>query len=126
MEWAQLTSDDERVDWLARRLDQQLDHPLIAPGSGALARAMIARLPVDPRPVFAQKLLLTLHDGEMHSTVTIAVGDAPIGVSFVAWRGTWRELIGKRYGLYLTSFFDCMARVAARVGSLAAFLQIDA
>jgi hypothetical protein len=126
MGWAQLTSDDERVEWLARRLDQQLDHPLIAPGSGALAREMLARLPADPCLVFAQKLLLTLRDGEMHSTAAITVDEGPIGVSFVAWCGTWEDLIGKRYGLYLTSFFDTMKRLASRLGSLAALLQIDA
>lgn len=120
-----LRTDEERLAWLQQRLDRQLDHPLIAPGSGAVARQVLSSFKSDPTLEFAKKLLLTLRDGQMHSTV--AINSAPrIGLSFVAWRGSWQELIGKRYGRYFSSFFGTMNRVAEKAGPLAGFLEIDA
>lgn len=119
-------TDEERLDWLVSRLDRQLDHPLFAPGSGALARQILDVLPSDPLRVFAKKLLLTLRDGEMHSCMLLQQHPPRVGVCFVAWRGTWQDVIGKRYGLYLNSFFSCMDRMSNLVGQLDGFLEIDA
>src|SRR5262245_35510129 len=96
-----LFTDEERLDWLARRLDRQLDSPLVAPGSGALARRILQRFPTDPSPHFARKLLLTVRDGEMHSTLAVSGEDKPVAASFVCWRGSFRDLIATRYGRYL-------------------------
>jgi hypothetical protein len=121
-----LVSDVERLQWLSSRLDRQLDFPLVAPGSGAAARKILQRLPSDPLPNFAQKLLLTLRDGAMHSTVAVSGEDDPVAVCFVCWRGSWQDLIGQRYGQYLPGLLDWIGRVNDLGLSIAAFLQIDA
>jgi hypothetical protein len=120
-----LLTDDQRLAWLNDRLDRQLDHPLIAPGSGDIARKVISRFPFDLGEEFSRKLLMTLRDGEMHSTLAVAPGDATVAVSFVAWNGTWQDLIAKRYGSYLNSFFGNMSTIES-ARPLAALLQIDA
>jgi hypothetical protein len=120
-----LLTEDERLDWLNLRLDRQLDYPLTGAGSGAIARKILARFPSDVNLEFCRKLLKTLREGEMHSTVAVGPGDASVAVCFVAWRGLWQDLAAKRYGLYVNAFFDCMARVE-KLRPLVAFLQIDA
>jgi hypothetical protein len=121
-----LYTDEDRVRCLAARLERQLDSPLIAPGSGAIARRILNRFPTDPRPHFANKLLLTVRDGEMHSMVAKSGADKPVAVCFVSWRGTWRELISKRYGAYLDGFFNWVGLLNAGGAGVTAFLQVDA
>jgi hypothetical protein len=121
-----LFTDEERLDWLARRLDRQLDSPLIAPGSAAIARRILQRFPTDPRPHFAEKLLLTVRDGEMHSTLAVSGEDKPVAASFVCWRGSFRDLIATRYGRYLPGFFNWVGRLNSAGVRVTAFLQIDA
>jgi hypothetical protein len=121
-----LFTDEERLDWLAGRLDRRLDSPLIAPGSGAIARRILQRFPTDPRLHFAKKLLLTVRDGEMHSTLAVSGEDKPVAASFVCWRGSFRDLIATRYGRYLPGFFNWIGRLNSAGVRTTAFLQIDA
>jgi hypothetical protein len=118
--------DQIPLEWLKARLERQLAHPVTAPGSDAVAKQVLARIPGDPGLEFAKKLRLTLRDGQMHSTVAIRSALPRAAVSFVAWRGSWQDLIGKRYGLYLSSFLSCMDRTSKMAGPLFGFLQIDA
>lgn len=121
-----LLSEDERRNWLLGRLDRQLDSPLIASGSGTVARQILQRFPVDPRTQFVEKLLLTLRDGEMHSTLAVAATDHPVAACFVSWRGAWQDMVAKRYGDYLPSFLGWIKRLNDAELPVTAFLQIDA
>ncbi|MDR4467195.1 MAG: hypothetical protein MRJ68_02735 [Nitrospira sp.] len=121
-----LFTDEERLSWLARRLERQLDFPVIAPGSGVIARQILQRFPTDLGPEFAKKLLLTVRDGEMHSMLMISGKDKPVAVCFVCWRGSPRDLVATRYGGYLDGFFNWIGRLNQSDIRPLAFLQIDA
>ncbi len=121
-----LLTDDDRVRWLASRLERQLDSPVIAPGTGVIARRILQRFPRDPRPEFAKKLLLTSRDGQMHSTVAVSGNEKPVAVCFVCWRGLPSALVAARYGGYLNGFMNWVGRLNESGIKPLAFLQIDA
>ncbi len=121
-----LFTEEQRLAWLAKHLDRQLDYPLLAPGSGGVARKILSRLPAGCMEEFARKLLQSVRDGKMHSTTAIAQDPVPVAVCFVTWQGSWRDQTSQRYGLYLSGFFSSLTRISQLVESLAAYLQIDA
>ncbi len=122
-----LFTEEERIAYIARRLAQAIDWPLTAPGSGALARAVLAKFgEFDLMLPFAEKALETLVDGNYHSLVGISRSDPPFAISFIAWSGTHREVQSQRLGNYLRSLYACAIKLVERGIQLGGFLEMDA
>jgi hypothetical protein len=113
--------------YVARRLDEAIGRPLTHPGSEGLARTVLGLFgDVDVIERFAEKAIETLADGQQHDRTGITPTDPQVGVIFIAWNGTHREVQGERYGEYLTRLIGT-AQAFARAGlTLAGFLEIDA
>jgi hypothetical protein len=123
-----LSNDEARIVYLAARLEEALDRPLIIPGSAALARSVLGRVP-EPAALllaFAQKALETLRDDSKHDRMFVSTEGTPFAVWFVSWSGTHMEALPVRHGTYLDAFVGGANRIVERVGPLAGFLEIDA
>ena len=122
-----LFTEEERIAYVARRLAQAIDRPLTAPGSGALAGAVLAKFAqLDLMPPFAEKALESLRDGHYHSRMAISPSNPPFAISFVAWNGTHREVQSQRLGNYLSPLFSTARRLVEHGIQLGGFLEMDA
>jgi hypothetical protein len=112
--------------YVAARLDEAFGRPLTHPGSEGLARLVLSRFDFDFMPHLAEKAVETLQDGLRHDRTMFTPGDLQVGLTFVTWSGTYREVQSERYGEYLNPML-ATALAFARAGlELAGFLQIDA
>ena len=123
-----LRDDNARIAYLAKRIDDALDRPLINPGTGALARTMLGLFP-EPAVVlagFAEKALETLRDDSRHDRMAVVQEGVPAVVWFVCWSGSHFEVQTLRYGTYLGALASTASRIVESRGPLAGFLEIDA
>jgi hypothetical protein len=120
-------SEAELRQYVARRLYEACDRPLTHPGSDGLARQVLGHFDYDVVLVlFAEKALETLVDGQRHDRTAYTHEAPAVGVTFVTWSGTYREVQAERYGTYFNALV-ATALAFARAGvPLAGFLQIDA
>jgi hypothetical protein len=119
--------DEERVRYIAHRLTEAMPRPLTAPGSDALAEAVLGRFPEsDLLVVFAEKALETLRDGRRHDRTAISPVEPRCAVMFVAWYGTHLEVQAERVGSYLDSLAGVAMGIVHQGVPLAAFMEIDA
>jgi hypothetical protein len=112
---------------IVQLIAEAMDRPLIAPGSNALAAAVLKSFP-DPMELFvgfAGKVKETLEDDTRHNRVAIQPGTPPVAISFNAWPGSHMEVLPERYGTYLEDCLGLAMRLVDRAGPLGAFLQID-
>jgi hypothetical protein len=119
--------DAERILYIARRLREAMSRPLTAPGSEALAQAVMERFPDSDLPaVFAEKALETLRDGRQHNRTAVSPGKPHCAVMFVAWYGTHLEVQAERTGSYLEGLAGTAMGIVNKGIPLAGFMEIDA
>ncbi len=124
---AVLLEEKDRIAYVARCLSEALDRPLTNPGSESLARMVLQHFQAtDLLPSFAEKAIETLRDQQMHNRVAISTEDPHVGVSFVAWSGTHREVQPQRFGNYLPSLYGTGRRLVEHGVLLAGLLEIAA
>lgn len=122
-----LLTDEERIAYLAQALWRAVDRPLTSPGSEVFAKKVLECFPgVDLMEGFAEKALETLRDGKSHNRTAISTRAPHVGVLFVAWNGTHREVQPERYGHYLQPLLATAHGLVQRGIPLAGLLEIDA
>jgi hypothetical protein len=121
-----LLEDAGRLAYITERLADALERPLTSPGSAGLAKKVLGHFAdLVVLPAFAEKALETLRDGNSHNRTAISP-DQHVGVLFVAWNGTCREMQPLRFGNYLKPFLGLGARLVQQGLRLKGFLEIDA
>ena len=124
---AVLLEEEERIEYVARRLSEALNRPLTNPGSEGIAKLVLAHFQgVDLMPHFAEKAIETLRDGKSHNRTAISPDESHVALLFVAWNGTHREVQSERFGNYLKPLLSTARRLVEQGIELGAILEVDA
>jgi hypothetical protein len=117
----------EPSDRVAHAIADALTRPLTGEIWPGLTDAVFERFGEDARlmDTFVEKSLQTLTDFERHDRLMFSGSEPRVGLWFVAWSGTHREVQPERYGEYLPALLSTAYRFVQAGVPLAGFLEID-
>src|SRR5690242_13893247 len=98
---------------LAQTLREALTRPLTGEIWPGLADAVFERFGEDLPQVmdaFVEKSQQTLSDFQRHDRLMFSAAEPRVGLWFVAWSGTHREVQAERYGEYLPALMSTVGR----------------